>query len=166
MPKQTTKLAWNSQTRRPQRRRQRLETHNVERHLDPRNRRSRSRHTDMTNTVKHGQKTQVNKPGQTKPQVTASQTQPWGVTPRPATTGDAHANYHFSPRQLLARGSQSSLGLRWCRERWCVVFVFEVAGWRALFSSSLIRTLFGAGSEPPGAGPLVGWRYFLVWGVV
>ena len=84
---------------------------------------------------KHGQtrtKMQVNKPGQTKPQVTASQTQPWGVTPQPATTGDAHANYHFSPRQLLARGSQSSLGLRWCRERWCVVvFVFEVAGWRA-----------------------------------
>lgn len=113
---------------------------------------------------KHGQtrtKMQVNKPGQTKPQVTASHTRPWGVTPRPATTGDAHANYHFSPRQLLARGSQSSLGLRWCRERWYVVFVFEVAGWRALFSSSLIRTLFGAGSEPPGAGPPVGWRFFV-----
>lgn len=83
---------------------------------------------------KHGQtrtKMQVTKHRNTKPQVTASQTQPWGVTPRPATTGDAHANYHFSPRQLLARGSQSSLGLRRRHKRWGVVSMFEFPGWRA-----------------------------------
>lgn len=35
---------------------------------------------------------------------------------------------------------------------------FQAGG--LLFSSSLIRTVFCAGSGPCGAGPLVGWRFF------
>ena len=108
-------------------------------------------------------KMQVTKHRNTKPQVTASQTQPWGVTPRPATTGDAHANYHFSPRQLLARGSQSSLGLRrWC-ERWCVLFAFGPPGWRGFY---FLATQYGHFWAPVrrfrGAGPRWAGAFLLV----
>lgn len=85
---------------------------------------------------KHGQtrtKMQVTKHRNTKPQVTASQTQPWGVTPPPATTGDAHANYHFSPRQLLAQGPRAPLRFRGACERRLVVFAFEPPGRRGFY---------------------------------
>lgn len=78
-------------------------------------------------------KMQVTKHRNTKPQVTASQTQPWGVTPRPATTGDAHANYHFSPRQLLAQGPRAPQRFRGACERCHVLSAFVPPGWRGFY---------------------------------
>nr|DAI60199.1 MAG TPA: hypothetical protein [Caudoviricetes sp.] len=110
MPKQTTKPAWNRQTRRPQRRRRRLETHSTERHLDPQNRRPQHRHTDIDNATTNTQKRRSQLEKSQNRRSEGRNFDPWGVTPRPAKQGDAHANYRFSPRQLSALGSLASLG--------------------------------------------------------
>lgn len=119
MPKQTTKPTRNRQTRRPQRRRRHLETPTAERHQGRRNRRSQRRHTDVDDATTNTQKRRSKLEKSQNRRSEGRNLDPWGVTPRPAKQGDAHANYHFSPRQLLARGSLSSLGLRrWCKRLW------------------------------------------------